>query len=104
MQHVYQAANLLDAQLVQDALQDGGIEATINGAYLSGAIGELPADATPSVWVINAGDAARARTIISELLDDDASGAGGEWNCSDCGERSSASFQFCWKCGAARSP
>jgi len=102
VERVYQAASLLDAQLVQDALQDSGIDATINGAYLSGAIGELPADATPSVWVIDAADAIRARTVISELLAD-ASSLDGDWHCAECGERSSATFQLCWKCGAARS-
>ena len=101
MQQVYQAASLLDAQLVQDALQDSGLEATINGAYLSGAIGELPADATPSVWVINAEDAGRARAVICELLDARASPADGDWICT-CGERCEAAFQFCWRCGAAK--
>lgn len=100
MERVYQAANLLDAQLVQDALRDSGIDATINGAYLSGAIGELPADATPSVWVLEDSDVDRARTVISELLNTDAAG---EWRCADCGEHSSGNFQFCWNCGAARS-
>jgi hypothetical protein len=103
VERVYQAASLLDAQLVQDALEDSGIDATINGAYLSGAIGELPADATPSVWVIDDVDVARARTIINELLDDTASDSRSDWTCADCGEASSASFQFCWKCGTARS-
>ncbi|MDH3713315.1 MAG: DUF2007 domain-containing protein [Gammaproteobacteria bacterium] len=103
MECVYQAASLLDAQLVQDALEGGGIDATINGVYLSGAIGELPADATPSVWVINDSDVTRARTIIKELLDDATSGPGGDWTCADCGEGSSAAFQFCWKCGSAKS-
>lgn len=102
MERVYQAASLLDAQLVQDALNDSGIDATINGAYLSGAIGELPADATPSVWVIDDGDVARARTIINELLDDTGSGSDSDWTCADCGEMSSASFRLCWKCGAAK--
>ena len=101
MHHVYQAEGLLDAQLVQDALRDSGIEATINGAYLSGAIGELPADATPSVWVADPGDVALARTIIGELLDA-AAGAEGDWHCDKCREQCEATFQFCWKCGARR--
>lgn len=101
MHHVYQAENLLDAQLVQDALQDSGIDATINGVYLSGAIGELPADATPSVWVVDAGDVAQARSIIRELLEN-AAGTEGDWRCGKCGEQCEASFQFCWQCGAGR--
>jgi len=104
VERVYQAASLLDAQLVRDALADSGIDATINGVYLSGAIGELPADATPSVWVIDDGDVARAKVLISDLLENDtAGGPEGDWKCVDCGERSGSTFQFCWKCGHARS-
>ena len=102
MERVYQAASLLDAQLVQDALRDSGVDATINGAYLSGAIGELPADATPSVWVIDTSDANRAGAIISELLESSTARAGSDWICGDCGERCEFAFQFCWKCGAAK--
>ena len=92
----------MDAQLVFDALQSSGIEATINGAYLSGAVGELPTDATPSVWVIDEADVYRAKTVINELLEPESSVLRGEWFCGECGERCAATFQICWNCGAAR--
>jgi hypothetical protein len=43
MRCVYEAENLVDAQLVRDALEAGGIPAFVSGAHLAGAVGELPA-------------------------------------------------------------
>ncbi len=101
MQRVYQAADLVDAQLMLDRLLAEGIECAIQGSYLSGAIGELPADATPSVWVVNDEDAARARQFARTLY---AHGAehSAPWVCTTCGERHGGDFQLCWNCGGAR--
>jgi hypothetical protein len=43
MQTVYRAENLIDAHLVKDALEAGGIPAFIAGEYLTGGVGQLPA-------------------------------------------------------------
>ncbi len=43
MRIVYRAENLVDAHLVKDALDQAGIPAFINGEYLLGGIGQLPA-------------------------------------------------------------
>ena len=42
MRIVYQAENIIDANLVKNALEDAGIVAFVSGQYLSGAAGELP--------------------------------------------------------------
>ena len=42
MQIVYRAANIIDANLVKNALDAEGIPAFVGGQYLTGAIGELP--------------------------------------------------------------
>ncbi|MBS0569672.1 MAG: DUF2007 domain-containing protein [Proteobacteria bacterium] len=42
MQIVYRAANIIDANLVKNALEVEGIPAFVGGQYLTGAIGELP--------------------------------------------------------------
>jgi Putative prokaryotic signal transducing protein len=39
---VYQAENIIDANLVKNALENAGIPAFVGGQYLTGAIGELP--------------------------------------------------------------
>lgn len=43
MKTVYRAENIIDANLVKDALAQEGIHAFASGEYLAGAIGELPA-------------------------------------------------------------
>ena len=43
MRIVYRAENLVDAHLVKDALDQAGIPSFINGEYLLGGIGQLPA-------------------------------------------------------------
>jgi len=100
VKRVYQAANLIDAQLMRDALLAEGIECAIHGSYLSGAAGELPVDATPSVWVLDDGDLARARRIAAEL--ERSAGDTRDWRCTQCGELLAASFQYCWNCNAPK--
>ena len=43
MHIAYRAANLIDAHLVKDALEQAEIPAFIAGEYLTGAVGQLPA-------------------------------------------------------------
>lgn len=52
MRLVYQAASVLDAQLVCDMLLDAGFNAVVRGGYLSGAIGELPPDTLVAVSIL----------------------------------------------------
>lgn len=51
MKVVYHAASVIDAQLVVDLLAASGVPAHVQGSYLSGAIGELPAGEMVRVWV-----------------------------------------------------
>lgn len=57
MRQVYQAASVIDAQLVCDLLKDEGFDAVVHGGYLSGAIGELPPDTLISVYLLAAATA-----------------------------------------------
>jgi hypothetical protein len=40
---VYEAENIIDANLLKNALEAEGIQAFVSGQYLTGAAGELPA-------------------------------------------------------------
>ena len=72
MRSVYSAENLIDAQLVKDALESAGIPAFITGSALSGAIGELPAggliavQVPDSAWADAASIAAEIDAWLSE--------------------------------------
>ena len=51
MKIVYQAENIIDANLVKNALEHDGITAFVSGQYLTGAAGELPPIALVNVMV-----------------------------------------------------
>lgn len=99
---VYTAESMVDAQLVCDALLTEGLEARINGGYLSGAIGELPAGQLISVWIVDAAMEERARSIVSAFEGNYVAGnerGGKEQTCPQCGERLESQFSHCWQCG-----
>lgn len=65
MKQVYNAANPVDAGLVVDWLAAAGIDAFVQGQYLSGGVGELPAGELLRVWVAD-DNLERARACIAE--------------------------------------
>lgn len=68
MQIVYRAASIIDANLVKLALESVGVMAFVNGAFLTGAAGELPVNGLVSVMVADI-DIERARPIVAEIDD-----------------------------------
>ena len=66
MKIVYQAENIIDANLVKNALEHDGISAFVSGQYLTGAAGELPPIALVNVMVA-AVDWPRARPIAERI-------------------------------------
>ncbi|HMB42763.1 MAG TPA: DUF2007 domain-containing protein [Luteimonas sp.] len=64
MQAIYHASNQFNAQLIVDLLQSERIEARIHGAFLAGAMGELPLAGLIRVMVDDA-DTERAGAIVA---------------------------------------
>ena len=65
MKTVFNAANSFDAYLVLDLLNQVGITGRVDGEFLTGAMGELPAFDLVRV-VVNEADYSLAREIILE--------------------------------------
>jgi hypothetical protein len=63
MKVVYRASNTLDAHIILNLLRQAGINGYINGEYLQGAMGELPAVDLVRV-VVHDDDYAAALSII----------------------------------------
>ncbi|MGH8147413.1 MAG: DUF2007 domain-containing protein [Rhodanobacteraceae bacterium] len=64
MRTIYHAESIVDAHLVKDALDHAGIPCFINGEYLTGGVGQLPARdfltvSVPDVCVDDAGPVVR---------------------------------------------
>ena len=99
MIRAYTAANLQDAHILLGLLAASGIKARILNANAQGGLGEIPFTSTyPEVWLEDARDAARARTIIAEFEHPASSGTARR--CRGCGEENPARFEVCWQCGA----
>ena len=63
---VYEAENIIDANLVKNVLENEGIVAFVSGQYLTGAAGELPPLALVKVMVAES-DWQRARVIAQKI-------------------------------------
>ncbi|HET9653641.1 MAG TPA: DUF2007 domain-containing protein [Usitatibacter sp.] len=98
MKRVHTAANLPEAHLIRDALEQNGITAHVFNANASSVAGELPLDAAlPQVWIENPAQLAHAREVIAGFLRRPPLGP--PLKCPGCGEENPSSFDFCWKCG-----
>lgn len=63
MKTVYEAANPVEAHMVLDLLQQQGLSGRIDGEYLQGGVGELPAAGLVRV-VVDEADYATARSVV----------------------------------------
>ncbi|WP_316367578.1 putative signal transducing protein [Candidatus Thiodiazotropha sp. CDECU1] len=99
MRELYQAADRVEAQILKDHLQVEGIETVIVGDQLSGAVGELPADIYPTLWVLDDDDLARAKQLTEQYFSRPPV-SGQRWRCRVCGESIDAGFEICWNCGS----
>ena len=97
MKKLQQAPNLALATLWVDQLHDAGIGASVQRAYASGIAGEIPPDqALPEIWISDAADLQRARSLLADLQNQPHR----HWLCRACGEAVDGPFQQCWNCGA----
>jgi hypothetical protein len=92
---VYQATNSLEAHTLKGSLEVSGVTVQLQGEALSGALGELPANAVEVTLLVRAQDLEQARKILESYR----RGAGPAWYCRHCGEHNAGSFEICWQCG-----
>ena len=98
MTRVFSSHNLVLVHHSRNLLEAEGIAAEVRNQTLSSAMGELPpAECQAELWVLRAGDVARAEEILRRPAP-----AGPQWTCEDCGEHSGPQFTQCWQCGTIR--
>ncbi|MCB1754775.1 MAG: DUF2007 domain-containing protein [Gammaproteobacteria bacterium] len=100
MTRIYAAESIIDAQLLCDRLIDNGIDAIVKGAYLTGAVGEIPADQLVSVWIFDEDLQAAAKQIVRDF-ERERNKPPEEVICGNCREVNQGNFGFCWSCGKA---
>lgn len=98
MRKLYSAVNLQEAYLLLHRLAHAGIEARVLNEHAVGAVGEIPfLHAYPEVWLEDADDESRARTIVRDFEERRSDGL--PWSCPSCGEENPGGFELCWRCG-----
>lgn len=98
---IYTASDPANAHIVRDYLAGHGIEAHIRGQFLWGGMGELPANAYPTLWVTDPDQVDPARALIRRFEADDTA-TRQAWRCGGCGEQLAGQFDACWRCGRNR--
>ena len=97
MKRLLKAPNLALATLWADQLKDAGIAASVQRAFASSIVGEIPPDqALPEVWVMDDAEHARADALLREWRHRPYR----HWLCRACGESVDGPFDQCWNCGA----
>jgi hypothetical protein len=98
MKRLQQAPNLALATLWADMLTGVGVAATVQRAWTSSIVGELPPDqALPEIWLQDASQFEAALKLLKDwsLLPHRL------WACPGCQEIVEGPFDSCWNCGHA---
>ncbi|HTE16266.1 MAG TPA: DUF2007 domain-containing protein [Burkholderiales bacterium] len=103
MKPLHTARHAAEAHLIRGYLESQGVTAIVRGEYLTGGIGELPADLC-KVWIVNDGEFAHADVLLRHFLQGDAARTHAHegWRCARCGEHIEGQFTDCWNCSASR--
>ena len=105
MKRIFSSPSLIEVTQLKDVLQSAGIACFTRNEVSAGLMGEVPlTDATPELWIEDDQRLAEALQMKSDwqATTKTTKPAGGEWVCPNCGEKSEAQFDSCWKCGAAK--
>lgn len=97
---VYQAKDLIEAELLLQRLRDRNIPGAVTNVYLQGALGELPFSVRPTVCVLEERDATAAALCIQEMEAALRAADLPDVVCTHCGETNPGNFEACWKCRA----
>ena len=100
MIEVATAGNIVEAQLLADELRSGGIDVFVSGGYLTGAIGEIPADTVLRLYINSERHLARAREMVAAFEAARLDNPPRRW-CKHCEEWLDGQFGQCWRCGNA---
>jgi hypothetical protein len=91
---IYNAQQMLEAEMIKAILEDEGIPAVVKDARLTLMIG-WPLWFRGFDVLVPSDQAEKARTLLENER-------GPDWVCPKCGEKIDGVFDACWKCGVKR--
>ena len=97
---MYQARDLIEAELLLQRLRDRGITCAVKNVFLQGALGELPLSIRPQVCVLEERDATAAEVCIRDMEAALKAPELPDVVCPRCGDTNPGNFEACWKCGS----
>ena len=98
MKKLFVAANVMEAKLVAQLLEENGIGAMIFNESLQGGVGEIPfVESWPEVRVRFETDWQRAKGLLESFLNPSKVS---DWECDSCCETNPGNFESCWCCGS----
>jgi hypothetical protein len=95
---VYQAKDLIEAELLLQRLRDRNIPSALQNGLLQGLLGELPLSVRPTVCVLEDRDESAALLCVREMEAALRAPELPELSCPSCGDTSPGHFEECWKC------
>jgi len=100
MKLIYTNENRFLVYNIQNIIENARITATLKNEYASSAAGDLvPHETWLELWVVDNADYDLAKAAIDSAFKQ-ANESG--WDCPQCSERNTASFDVCWQCQAER--
>lgn len=98
MYPVYQANDLIDAELLLQRMRDRGIPCAVQNGFLQGLLGELPLSMRPMVCVLEERDQSAGLLCVREMQAARDAPESPDVTCPNCGDTSPGNFEECWKC------
>lgn len=100
MKLIYTHENRLLVNNIRNIVENAGIAVVLKNEFAGGGMGELsPFDTWLELWVLEDADFEKAQKIV----DTETEPCGlQEWQCSQCFEMNSDSFEICWQCQQPR--
>jgi hypothetical protein len=95
---VYQAKDLIDAELLLQRLRDRGIPSGLENGLVQGLLGGLPMSVRPIVCVLEERDQTAAQLCVREMEAALRAPELPDVVCPNCGDTSPGNFEECWKC------
>ena len=87
----------IEPYLIRDMLIQAGVHAVVRGFDRLTAMGDIPANSWPNVWV-PPHQAEKARELVDRFIRPEKKVEA--WLCTNCQEENPGEFGSCWNCGA----